>query len=148
MDIIHQLGVNHTYFFQFGIFLITVTALSFVFRDFSSLLERRALATRGSEDLAGDIGKQLLDLNAKYETKARQLNSEIQKVYSEYRAEATADQEKLISASRQKANILIEQTRTKVAHEVTESTRRLTDEIPLVAQAISQKLLTRSGSNK
>lgn len=143
MNILEQLGINHTYFYQFGIFVFSLILLQFIFKDFQGLLVKREQRTLGGEALAKEELKKSADLHAAYEAKARALNGEIRSIYDTYRVEATAEYQKIISGARAESAKLIEESRHKVTLEITDASRKLRDEVPALAQSIVTRLLAK-----
>jgi F0F1-type ATP synthase membrane subunit b/b' len=146
MNILEQLGLNHTYFFQLTLFIGTLILLGqFVFKDFTHLLELRNQQTKGSEDLAVEVQQKTAQLNSQYETRARQVNNEIKTIFDSYREDAGREYEKVVSKARTESQKLIEETRQRVSVEIEQATKRLLEEVPVVAQSMTNKLLSKSG---
>ncbi len=143
MDMLVQLGVNKTYFIQLAIFVFTLFILSqHVFKDFAELLEKRDLQTKGSEDLASEEQGKTIRLHKAYEEKARWVSGEIKTIFDSYRQEANAEFEKIIAQARGESNKLMEESRQRLAAEIGDAARKLAEEAPLVAKAMSSKLLS------
>jgi F0F1-type ATP synthase membrane subunit b/b' len=146
MNILEQLGLNQTYFFQLAIFVGTLILLGqFVFKDFAHLLEMRNQQTKGSEDVAVEVQQKTAQLASQYESRARQVNNEIKTIFDSYREDAGREYEKMVSKARTDSQKLIEETRQRVSVEIEQATKRLLEEVPVVAQAMTNKLLSKSG---
>jgi F-type H+-transporting ATPase subunit b len=144
MAILEQLGINQTVFIQFFIFLVAFFTLSqVVFKPYLQAFEERERRTKGGEDLAQELLQQSVDLKRQYEQKARQVNGEIKTVYDSYRDQATKEYNEIVARARAESQKLIEEARAKVGVEILEATKKLREEAPAVASAITQKLLAK-----
>jgi F-type H+-transporting ATPase subunit b len=145
MAILNQLGINQTIFFQFVIFVIAYITLYFlVFKPYTAALNEREARTKGGEGLASELQRQARDLQTEYEKKARQINGQIKEIFDQYRAEASKETDVVISKARSEAQILVERARQQVAAEISQAENKLRDEVPMVAQVITAKLLTKN----
>lgn len=144
MAILEQLGINQTLYIQFFVFLVGFLALSMVaFRPYANALEERENRTKGGAELAVEIQKQSVELQNKFETKARSVGGEIKTIFDSYRDEANKEYEGIVTTARSEAQKLIEEARARVSLEVVEATKKLKEEIPQLASAITQKLLAK-----
>ena len=144
MAILDQLGINHTLFYQLAIFVFTFPLLAiFVFKPYSDLVEQREKKTKGGEEAAVDIKKKTSDLTANYEAKARKVSSDIKTIFDDYREQANVEYQQLVSKAREESQKIIEATRARVSVDIQEATRKMTSEVPAIASAIKQKMLSR-----
>lgn len=142
MAILEQLGINHTYFFQLAIFIVTLGILAqLVFKPYLELLDKRQSKTKGAEDFAADIKKKTADLNVSYENKARDVNAKIKSIFDSARAVATKEYDAIVNKARQQAHASIESNRSKIEKELEAAKLKIKEEAPLIAQTITQKLL-------
>jgi F0F1-type ATP synthase membrane subunit b/b' len=145
MGILVQLGINHTYFYQLIIFVFALLVLSqFVFKDFVELLEKREEKTKGSEEIASDFKKKAQELHTNYEIRAKSINNEIKTIYDSYRADASKEYDAILSKARAESAKVIEKNRIKITSEIAEASIKITEEAPIIAAAISNKLLQNS----
>jgi len=144
MEMLDSLGLNHTAFFQFAIFAVTFFVLTFVlFNPFAKALEERQERTKGATAASEELIQQTNELRQQFETKARSISVEIKSIYDENRSLGQKENEKIIAGAREQAQGLIEKARANVSAQVSEAQRKLKDEVPVVAQAISAKLLSK-----
>lgn len=144
MAIFEALGINSSVFFQFLIFVITIVFLSQVtFSAYAEALEKRDQKTVGSAGVASEIQKSALELNQQYESRAREVNSEIKTIYASYREQAAKEYESLMSKAREESLKTLESARARVSVEINEAARKLKEETPALSQAITQKLLSK-----
>jgi|GEM_PF-975090 len=146
MNILEQLGINGTYFYQLAIFIgVLIVLTSFVFADFAKVLEARDQKTVGNEGQAQGEHIKAAELQHAYEIKAREINGEIKSIYDSYRLEASREYEKIVAAAKAESAKLIEESRSRVSVQVAEVSRRLSDEVPALSQAMVAQLLAAGG---
>ena len=139
---LHQLGINSSFFIQFGIFIFAITFLSlYVFGPYAKAVEEREKQTRGSQELATEFDKQSIELHSEFEEKARQVHSKIQEVYKQMRAEAGQEYEKTVQAARKEAEASVERVRAEVKLSVAVAREALKKDTPQIVMALTQKLL-------
>ncbi len=144
MAVLQALGINFTFFFQFIIASFGFFALSsLVFKPYSDALLEREKRTKGGEDEAAALLKQSMELRALYEQKAREVNGEIKAIFDSYRTDSTREYESTVSKAREEAQKVMNQSRAFVESEIAKATTRMKEEIPLLAQAISSRLLSK-----
>lgn len=144
MAILQSLGITDSFFFQLIVFTIAIVAISLlVYRPYLAAFEMREKQTKGEEQLAGEIQVQADQLRHQYETKARQVNSEIKTIFDEYRDQANKEVQNLVSKARQESQKLIDEARKRVSTELAQTTQDLKVEIPQVAAAITQRFLAK-----
>ncbi len=149
MDMLVQLGVNKTYFIQLAIFIFSLFILSqHVFKDFAELLEKREKQTKGSEDIALEEQQKSADLHRNYEEKARAVSGGIKTIFDSYREEANAEFEKIVSKARGESSKLVEESRHRLSVEIGDAAKKLKEEAPLVAQAMTSRLLSKEHSER
>lgn len=145
MAILQALEINSTLFLQFILAAGCFLALSsLVFAPYAEALRERERRTRGGEADAVELTKQAADVRAQYEARAREVNSEMKSIFDSYRDESNKEYENIVSKARGESQKLIEENRKKVAAEISEASKRLKDEVPAVAQAISTRLLRKA----
>jgi F-type H+-transporting ATPase subunit b len=139
---LHQLGIDSSFFIQFGLFIFAITFLtSFVFTPYAKAVEDREKQTRGSQDLATEFEKQTVDLHSEFEEKARAVHGKIQEVYKQMRTEATQEYEKMVQAARKESEQHVEQVRSQVKQSVAVAREALKKDTPQIVMALTQKLL-------
>lgn len=144
MAVIAQLGINWTVGVQFLLFVLTLFILTQVaFRPYFEAFLQREKQTKGGESLAQELLQQAQDLRGQYESKARLVNSEIKTIFDGHRSEANKEYEAIVSKARSEAARLVEETRSKISSQMTDATKKIHEEAPVVAQAITGKLLSK-----
>lgn len=144
MSLLIALGIDHTLFFQFGVFFITFLGLMFiVFVPYTEAYLKRQQTTTGGESVAEEIAKKAGELRAHYETRAREVSSEVKKIFDTHRDEASKESEKIVTKARSEAQQTIEKTRNKVSLEINEAQKKMKEEIPNLANVIVGKLLSK-----
>lgn len=144
MSLLIALGLDHTLFFQIGVFLITFMSLMFiVFVPYTDAYLKRQQTVTGGESVVEEIAKKAGDLRTHYEARAREVSSEIKKIFDSFRDEASKESEKVVSKARGDAQQVIEKTRNKVSAEISEAQKKMKEEAPVIAKAIVGKLLSK-----
>lgn len=142
MAILHQLGINHTTFYCFLVFIVTFFFLKeSVFRPYFLAFEERERRTKGGEDAARDLHGKTAKVKAQYEEEARDLNAEIKSIFDESRKLAVREYEKIATEARASADKVVEEARERVAGEIKKAQEQLRLEVPGVALAITKKML-------
>ena len=139
---LHQLGIDSSFFIQFGLFIFAITFLSlYVFGPYTKAVEERVSQTRGSQDLATEFEKQTVELHSEFEEKAREVHSKIQEVYKQMRTEANQEYEKTVQAARLESEKQVDQVRAQVKQSVAVARESLKKDTPQIVMALTQKLL-------
>ncbi len=144
MAVLEQLGINQTVYIQFFIFLIAFITLSqVVFAPYAKALTEREARTKGGEELAGELQKQSVELKTQYEAKARKVSGDIKTIFDSYRDQANREYEQIISKARAESQRLVEEARLRVSIETAEAAKKLREDLPKIASAITSKLLAK-----
>ncbi len=142
MDIFQQLGVNHTVWIQFVLFVVSIWILQkAVFQDFAQAAFDREQRTRGSEDRAVQFAEKTKILSSQYETEARALNDEVKKHFEQARKEASKKVEEFVQTSRHQSQKTLEETRARVAQELHRARDGASREVPEVVASIIRRML-------
>lgn len=145
MALLSSLGIDHTIFIQFGIFALAFFTMTFaLYKPYLDAYEQREAKTTGGEQAAEEIIKKAGDLRVRYETRAREVNGEIKKIFDGYREEASRESEKIVSKAKNEAQQLIDQARNKVTAELSSAQAKMKDEVPVLAKVIVSKLLSKN----
>jgi F-type H+-transporting ATPase subunit b len=142
MNLFEQLHINSTVFIQFAIIISTLMILArFVFPSFHQAAEERKVRTKGGEDLAVEILQRAKNLESEYETKLRDLNTELKAIVDQGRAEAAKQMESVVAQARQEAQKQIEVNRKQIMEEVKAAKVSLAGETLNLAGLITQKIV-------
>lgn len=144
MAILHALGVDVTFLYQFVIAAFAFFALSAIaFGPYMQALEEREKRTTGGEAAAENTQKEAIELRGHYEQKARELAGEIKTIFDSYRVEANKEYESIIQKARAQANSLLAQTRDRVTAQILDETKKLKEQTPQISQAMVNQLLSK-----
>ena len=142
MAILSQLGLNESFFIQFGIFCVAYLFLSrVVFTPYANALSERERRTKGGEALALELQQASSGLQNKYEQRARDISGQVKTIFDEYRAEAMKEYESLLSKARAESMQMLEAARAKTAVEFSEAQIKIQQEVGSVTQEVTKKLL-------
>jgi F0F1-type ATP synthase membrane subunit b/b' len=144
MQILAALGINHTLFYQFGIFCIALIILNYgFFVPYVSALAKREQQTTGSVEAANEMTEKTQGLRKSFEEKARAINLEIKSIYEGFRKEGSTETERVLTLSKTESQALIDRTRAKVRDEVASVSAKVKIELPALAEAIAAKALSK-----
>lgn len=144
MSLLIALGIDHTLFFQFGVFFVTLLALMFiVFVPYTDAYLKRQQTTTGGDSVVEEIAKKAGDLRSHYEARAREVSSEVKKIFDAYREEANQESDRILTKARSEAQQTIDKTRNKVSAEINDAQKKMKEEIPVLAKVIVGKLLSK-----
>jgi F-type H+-transporting ATPase subunit b len=144
MEILQQLGLNDSYFFQFIIFLIAYIIMSQVlFKPYADAFQQREDRTKGGEELAVETNKAAQDLRSTYETKARSVSTEIKNIFDEQKTLANKEYEQIVTTARQQSQKIIDETRTRINSELEIAKKQVQEIVPTVSAEMTKKLLSK-----
>ena len=147
LSIIHSLGINDSLFVQMAIFVFVYLMLqTIVFRPYHRAHQRRKAATIGNNETANQLIEKARKLEDAYQGKARAISAKIASIYEKERLEATAEQDKIFSESREQIQRILEKARLHVQEETALARERLSREAPQIGAAIADRLLGPGGS--
>lgn len=142
MEVLQSLGINGTVFYQFFIFAVTLLILiNVVFKPFAEACEQRENKTKGSVDNVATLEAESQALFQKYETQARQITTEIKKIFDTQRDLGRKEADGYISKAKEDATTLVNKTRKEVETQLQSATTQAKGEIPQLVQAMVNKLL-------
>ncbi len=142
LDIITKLGINHTVYIQFCIYLVTIFILSkFVFSGYFRSVEERDLRTKSIGDLAGEFHHKTGELHSEYQMKTRETSDQIKNIYEKERSEAIQEYEKVLAKAREEASMLLQKNSQKINEMVTGAMNEIKGQRSQVVLAITSKLL-------
>lgn len=144
MDLLAQFGIEQfPLLLHMAIFTVAIVFLStFVFKPYLHAFELREQKTKGGEALAGEIQKESLDLKLKYETRAKELSSEIKNIFDAQRQQAQKEQEVIVQQAREAAQKQLDQVRAVIGDELGVAEKQIKEEAPVVAKVLVAKLLS------
>lgn len=140
--LLQSLGVNSTLFYQLGIFAFSFFFIRYVaFEPYFRAHLVREQKTEGNQDQAEQIYAQTRELETLYQRRARTLSADIKSIYDKARGDANREQDKIISAARDKAKVSIERAREKIQGEFNKAREDLIKEAPAIGEAIRERLV-------
>lgn len=147
VSIIHSLGINETLFVQMAIFIVVYSILkALVFKPYHRAHEKRQNATVGNTETADKLAQKAREVEARYQSKAREISDNVKAIYEKARLEATVEQDKILSLARENTQRIIEKARAHVQEETALAREALSRETPEIGAAIADRLLGPGGS--
>lgn len=141
-NLLQVLQLDATILPQFLIFLVAYVALSqLVFKPYMKAFDLRKEATVGGKEVADQLLLETQNIHFNYETKAREINTEIKVIFESARKEATKRQEELVLSARAQAEELVKKSREEIRQNVLKTREELKKQVPELSQTISDRLL-------
>lgn len=141
MEILHALGVDWTLFVHLALFGISYLFFTnLVLKPYMSAMHEREKRTLGSEEMAIRLIEEANQLQSKYESKAKALNTEVKGFYDRSRNEAMAEYDAFVGKARAEAAVHIRNIQTEMEKQVQAARQALSVEIPAVGATIASKL--------
>jgi F-type H+-transporting ATPase subunit b len=141
-NLLQVLKLDATILPQFLIFLIAYLALSqLVFKPYLKAFDRRREATVGGKEIADQLILETQNIHYNYETKAREINTEINSIFANARKEATKLQDEIVLSARAESEKLLKKSREEISNHVSRTREELKKQVPEISQAISDRLL-------
>lgn len=142
VEILKNLGLDETLFFQFGIFLIAYLAMNFiVFRPYLKAYNERVRRTLGSREETQNLLQQVNQKKEEYKVLARKLNGEINSVFVESSEKAKKDMERILSKAKEESELQGEELAKQMKLSIATARRKLEEHIPSLSGEIQRKLM-------
>lgn len=142
MDLLIQLGVNQTLGIQMATFLIAFVVLKYLlFEPYYAALNERKERTLGKTELAERYIAESRELEEKFTIRAQEANDRFREVFDKSRLEAAREHDRLVTAAREKAKALLDESSRKIQKEMASARTQLNQEVKVVSQLINQKLI-------
>lgn len=142
MAILQQLGINSSVFYTFAIFALTIFFMTNVaFVQYAKAQEERIRRTTGGGQDAKELHKKSGELKLKYEEANRDISAEVRSIFDAESKIGQIEFEKIVSKARAEADKLMEGTRAKIQIEIQKASSELKAEAPVIAAAITKKML-------
>lgn len=142
--ILQQLGIDSTFYYQFGVFLVVFLVLSqFYFKPFLALFEARHKKTVQDREAAE---KMMADAQAKLEEYKARLSQERQLAKKQYDAlldDAKKEESAILMRAREDAKKITQEAAEAVGAQREKLRTQLSEDVEQLAKTISEKLLSR-----
>lgn len=139
-----QLGIDSTFYYQFGVFLVVFLVLSqFYFKPFLALFEARHKKTVQDREAAE---KMMADAQAKLEEYKARLSQERQLAKKQYDAlldDAKKEESAILMRAREDAKKITQEAAEAVGAQREKLRTQLSEDVEQLAKTISEKLLSR-----
>lgn len=141
-NLLQVLKLDATIVPQFFIFLLAyLILLKLVFEPYMKAFNKRKEATVGSKELADQLLLETQDIHFKYEVKAREINSELRKIYDAARKDALKLHEEILNSARGEAEAKLKTLREELSKNANQVRDELKKQIPEISRTISNHLL-------
>ena len=144
MDLITNLGINGTIFYQFVIFLVAYLALNhFVFKPYVAAFEEREARTSGQTKAAEGAFDEAKKLKEEYAEMMRAQLEETQSFYSSAKKEAGDEYNKIVEAAKGKAKSEIDKAKIEISNQMSAAQTSVEAEAKALAGIITEKVVGR-----
>ncbi len=141
-NLLSSLGVNDTYYVEFGLFLAVYLTLKYVlFGPYFAAYNQRNDRTVGQTELAERFVNETRELEERFSKRAQEVNERFKAVFDKSRSEAMKEYDRMIGEARTKAKSLVEDTRQRIGTEMETARKQLSSEVGAVSQLINHKLI-------
>jgi F0F1-type ATP synthase membrane subunit b/b' len=141
LSIKNSLGFNESLFVHLACFAVSYISLYLlVYKPYSQALLVRRARTVGQEEAADKMNEEAVQLQTRFEAKAKSLNVEINKFYEESRASASREYDRIVDAAQTKTGEILKSARAQLGKETAAARDVLQRDIPSVGSAIATKL--------
>ncbi len=144
--VLEQLGLDSTFFIQFGIFAALFFILSrSYFRPFLHLFELRHQKTVEDRESAEKLVKQAEQKLTEYTRRLSEERLAIRQEFEKALAEAKKEEASLLAHAREDAKKITQEANDSILKQRDQLKEALNKDVEKLAQEISEKLLSRNG---
>ena len=142
MDFLDALGLNSSFFYQVGFFIVTMCVVYFLIikPHFEEFMKREA-HTEGDEQEAGNIKEEITGLESQYQRRQRDLNSDLKKIYAKSQQEIQGEKDKVLSNTKNKLHVQMDVAQQEIQKSITSLKQDLEAEVPHISNEIIKKVL-------
>lgn len=142
--ILHQLGLDQTFFIQFAIFFAVFIVIPNVFfRPFQKLIEARHAKTVEDREKAAQLVIQADKKFEEYRTRIQQERLKAREEYEKVISTVKAEEHEILSSARQEAKKITQATLDSLGQQSSQLKRSLEADVEGLALQISETLLKR-----
>lgn len=143
-EIIQQLDLNQTFFFEIGAFFVLFIALSQIyFKPFLKLIQNREERTRGDKESAEKLLAEAQQKLKEYEEQLHVARSSVRKEYDAIIAEAKKIEAETYARAREEAKKITQETLKEISDTRKVLKRDLQADVASMANMISERLLVK-----
>ena len=140
--ILDQLGLNQTFFYQFGIFLVAFALLSqLYFKPFLKIIEARNKAIHKNREEADAAIAEAKAMLESYQTQIRAERQQAKKQLEDALSEARKEEEKVLGAARAEARDIALSAAQELSKQEAQIRSNLAVDVESMALQLSKKLL-------
>lgn len=148
LALLNSLKINSSIFVMLGIFIGAYWLCYLLFlKKLTGYLIERDKRTEGRSDSVDSMNEELHALSEELREKKTDVSKEAEKLYSEIKNTALSEQSETVKTAKEKAAQEIATARAEVERELSAETDKIRKEVPQLAQAVVEQLLTKSNSN-
>lgn len=141
LQILTQLGANFTAFIQFGIFIVSISFLTVVvYGPFFKAYDERVKLTKGSDQIAEETEGEARKMAVIFQTRAREINQKIQKVFDSSKAQASETANTILNQGKAVVSEITDRARADIGAQKATAEKQVTTISADVATEIARKI--------
>lgn len=143
-QLLHQLGVDQTFFIQFALVVTIFGLLSqFYFKPFLKLFEKRHERLFADQQAAQELQTKSEEMFALYQRKFSEARNHAKQTFDVVMGEARRQEAEIIGQTREETKRIIQQTQEQISREKIQLKADLSREVEGLAGRILEKILAR-----
>lgn len=142
IEILTSLGIDATFYYQFGIFFVAFLSMSWiVFKPYLRAYDERVYRTIGGQEEAESLLKEAAEKESLYGQKAKKLNGEIKEIFADQNAKAKKEIEQILAVAKKEADAQTEEARKDLEVSVRSARRDIENFLPSISENIQKKFI-------
>ena len=138
MDFLLSLGVDASFFIQFGLFVVSYLFLLWAFEAYYKAHKARELLTRGATDQSGQIQSQIENTKAEYGNRMKLLSAKIDDQFANQKAEALKEREKIIADAKLRGEHMVIESEKQIKENVLTAEKNMEQHVQGIGRSISE----------
>ncbi len=142
IEILTSLGINSTFYYQFGIFFVAFISMKYiVFKPYLNAYDERVKRTVGGQEHAEQLLSEAGEKEEAYRKEAKKLNGEIKEIFAEQNSKAKKEIEQIMAVAKKEADEKTNQALKELEISVREARKEMENHIPEISKNIEKKFV-------
>lgn len=141
MKLITDLGLNYTFFIQAALFLLSYFFLSSLFEAYYKAYLKRCSLVEGQDQENQEIQKKVIKLKEQYGEKLKNLNQEIQVIFSTEKQAVDQKIQILVGEAQSKSENILLESQTNISNQLKKEKKKLFTAKQELSQIIIKQIL-------
>ena len=144
-DILHQLGVDHTFFIEFAIFIVLFNLIpALFFKPFLKLFQERHQKTVKDKLKAESLSQKSSEKMDEYKNRLAGEKQKIRNAYEAVISQAKNEENTLLNQARSQARKITQETTEQLNQQSSSLKKTLANDVESLASQISETLMKRT----